>query len=116
PAAAQSFDLTVANIMRGPEHVGEPPSGVSWSDDGRWVFFRWKPGGLAWHESPSMYRVRVDGGAPEKLDDAAADSLGVFTASGDISADGRSRVVSYQGDLHLIDRRSLAVRRLTDTR
>ena len=116
PAAAQSFELTVPNIMRGPEHVGEPPSGVRWSDDGRWIFFRWKPGGSAWHEDASLYRVRADGGTPERLDDAAADSLGVFTASGDISDDGRRRVVSYQGDLYLIDRRSLAVRRLTDTR
>jgi dipeptidyl aminopeptidase/acylaminoacyl peptidase len=116
PAAAQSFDLSVPVIMRGPEHIGEPPSGVRWSDDGRWIFFRWKPGGNEWHESASLYRVRANAGEPERLDDAAADSLGVFLASGDISADGRSRVVSYQGDLYLIDRRSLSVRRLTDTR
>ncbi|HSJ31602.1 MAG TPA: prolyl oligopeptidase family serine peptidase [Longimicrobiales bacterium] len=116
PSAAQSFDLSVANIMRGPEHVGEPPSNVSWTDDGRWIYFRWKPGGTPWHESTSLYRVRADGGTPERLDDAAADSLGVFTASGDISPDGRSRVVSYRGDLFLIDRRNLNVRRLTDTR
>ncbi|MGH7446083.1 MAG: TolB family protein, partial [Longimicrobiales bacterium] len=116
PAGAQSFDLTVANIMRGPEHVGEPPSNVRWSDDSRWVFFRWKPGGTAWHEPAALYRVRAAGGAPERLDDVVADSLGVLFASGDISADGRSRVVSHQGDLYLIDRRSLGVRRLTDTR
>jgi dipeptidyl aminopeptidase/acylaminoacyl peptidase len=115
-AAAQSFDLSVRNIMRGPEHVGEPPSAVRWSDDNRWIFFRWKPGGSAWHESASLHRVRADGGSPERLDDAAADSLGVFVADGDISADRRSRVVSHQGDLYLIDRRSLDVRRLTDTR
>jgi dipeptidyl aminopeptidase/acylaminoacyl peptidase len=116
PAAAQSFDLSVPVIMRGPEHVGEPPSGVRWSDDGRWIFFRWKPGGSAWHESASLYRVRAADGEPERLDDAAADSLGVLLADGDVSADGRSRVVSYQGDLYLIDRRNLGVRRLTDTR
>ncbi|HEX2167278.1 MAG TPA: prolyl oligopeptidase family serine peptidase [Longimicrobiales bacterium] len=116
PAAAQSFDLTVPNIMRGPELVGEAPSGVRWTDDSRWIFFRWKPGGAPWHESTSLYRVRSDGGEPERLDDAAADSLGVLTASGDISPDARHRVVSYQGDLYLIDRRSLDVRQLTDTR
>jgi dipeptidyl aminopeptidase/acylaminoacyl peptidase len=116
PVEAQSFDLTVANIMRGPEHVGEPPASVQWTDDGRWVYFRWKPGGRPWHEPAALYRVRASGGAPERLDDAAADSLGVLLASGDISTDGRSRVVSYQGDLYVIDRRSLAVRRLTDTR
>ena len=116
PAAAQSFELTVPNIMRGPEHVGEPPSGVRWSDDGRWVFFRWKPGGAPWHQSTALYRVSADGGQPQQLDDVMADSLGVLTANGDISTDGRQRVVSYQGDLYLIDRRNLNVRRLTDTR
>jgi hypothetical protein len=116
PADAQSFDLSVPVIMRGPEHVGEPPSNVTWSDDGRWIFFRWKPGGTAWHESTSLYRVRAAAGEPERLDDATADSLGVLLANGDVSSDGRSRVVSYQGDLYLIDRRNVAVRRLTDTR
>ncbi|HEX6307317.1 MAG TPA: prolyl oligopeptidase family serine peptidase [Longimicrobiales bacterium] len=116
PAAAQSFELSVANIMRGPEHVGEPPTGVQWSDDGRWVFFRWKPGGRPWHEPTALYRVRAAGGEPERLDDAAADSLGVFIAQGEVSADGRSRVVSHRGDLWLIDRRNLRLRRLTDTR
>jgi dipeptidyl aminopeptidase/acylaminoacyl peptidase len=130
PAAAQSvqtapatraetaarFELTVPGIMRGPELVGEPPTAVQWSDDGRWVYFRWKPGGRPWHEPLGMYRVRADGGAPERLSDAAADSLGVFLASGDVSADRRWRAVSYQGDIYVIDRRSLATRRLTDTR
>lgn len=45
-ASAQSgFELSVSNIMRGPEHVGEPPSSVQWSADSRWIHFRWKPGG-----------------------------------------------------------------------
>ena len=48
-AAAQepvsSFELSVANIMRGPEHVGEPPTAIRWTDDGRWIYFLWKPGG-----------------------------------------------------------------------
>jgi dipeptidyl aminopeptidase/acylaminoacyl peptidase len=116
PVTAQSFDLTVPNIMRGPEHVGEPPVSVQWSDDGRWIFFRWKPGGRPWHEPLALYRVRATGGTPERLDDAAADSLGVLLAVGDIASDGRTRVVSHQGDLYLIDRRALTVRRLTDTR
>jgi dipeptidyl aminopeptidase/acylaminoacyl peptidase len=114
--AESAFELSVPNIMRGPEHVGESPSNVSWTDDGRWIFFRWKPGGRPWHESQALYRVRASGGEPERLSDEAADSLGVFLASGDISPDRRWRAVSYQGDLYLIDRRSLAARRLTDTR
>ncbi|HSJ09211.1 MAG TPA: prolyl oligopeptidase family serine peptidase [Longimicrobiales bacterium] len=116
PVAGQAFDLSVRSIMRGPELVGEAPAGVQWTDDGRWVYFRWKPGGQPWHESMSLYRVPASGGAPERLDDELADSVGVLLASGDVSADRRWRAVSYQGDLYLINRQTLAVRRLTDTR
>ncbi|CAN5618221.1 hypothetical protein BH23GEM10_BH23GEM10_07870 [soil metagenome] len=69
PASAQTFDLSVPSIMRGPEHVGESPSGVQWTDDSRWIFFRWKPGGRPWHESTSLYRVPATGGTPELISD-----------------------------------------------
>jgi dipeptidyl aminopeptidase/acylaminoacyl peptidase len=115
-SANGGFELTVANIMRGPEHIGQPPAGVQWSDDGKWIYFRWKPGGIPWDEPASLYRVRADGGAPEKLSDRAADSLAVLLAPGPISEDRRWRAVEHEGDLFLIDRRTLAVRQLTDTR
>ena len=114
--SAPAFELSVASIMRGPELIGQAPSGVAWSDDGRWIFFRWLPGGQAWDAVPSLYRVAAAGGEPEKLDDAMADSIGVLLATGVPSPDERVRAVSYNGDLHLIDRRTLVVRRLTHTR
>lgn len=119
PAAAQTaaepFRLGIPFIMRGPELVGEPPSDVRWSDDGRWIHFRWKPGGTPWHEPLGVYRVRAAGGDPELLIDAAADTAELLLTDGDVSTDERWRVVSHRGDLHLIDRQSLAVRRLTQT-
>ncbi|MGH7578245.1 MAG: DPP IV N-terminal domain-containing protein, partial [Longimicrobiales bacterium] len=114
--SATAFELSVANVMLGPEHVGDAPSAVRWSDDGEWVFFRWKPGGLAWDEPTAQYRVRAEGGEPERLSDAAADSLGVLIAPGPSSEDDRWRAVASDGDLYLIDRRSLRVRQLTATR
>ena len=74
PAAAQSgFELTVANIMRGPEHIGQSPGFVRWSEDGRWIYFRWLPGGHDWDDSPSTYRVSADGGEPVELTDEQED-------------------------------------------
>jgi dipeptidyl aminopeptidase/acylaminoacyl peptidase len=116
PSRTAPFDLTVAGIMRGPELTGEEPTSVRWSDDGRWIFFRWKPGGRPWHEPLALYRVPAAGGTPKRLGDAVADSLGVLLAPGEVSVDRRWRVVAHEGDLFLIERRNLAVRRLTDTR
>lgn len=113
---AARFELTVPNIMRGPELVGSAPDNVRWSDDGRWVFFRWKPGGRPWHEAEALYRVPATGGTPEKLSDQQADSLAVVLAGGAVSRDQRWRVSSVNGDLYMVNRRTLEVRRLTDTR
>lgn len=109
------FELTVENIMRGPELVGDGPSQVEWTDDGSWIYFRWKPGGEDWDEDSHLYRVPADGDAPERLSDVEADSLGVLLASGDLSPDEDRRVLSYQGDLYLRDTGTLEVTRLTDT-
>ena len=115
-ADTAAFRLTVKDIMRGPELVGSPPGDVRWTPDGKWIFFRWKPGGEPWHEDPALYRVPSKGGEPEKLTDAEADSLGVLVARGDDSPDGKRRVVARDGDLWLIRTSGLAVTRLTHTR
>jgi dipeptidyl aminopeptidase/acylaminoacyl peptidase len=64
----------------------------------------------------ALYRVAASGGTPVRLSEAAADSVGPLLAGGDLSPDERTRVTAYQGDLYLVDRRDLKVRRLTDTR
>jgi dipeptidyl aminopeptidase/acylaminoacyl peptidase len=118
-AAAQSsgaFDLSVKNIMRGPELVGSAPSNVQWTDDSRWVYFRWKPGGRPWNEEAALYRVPATGGAPQRVSRQAEDSVAALLAFGAESVDRLWRVVSYDGDLFVVDRRTLALRRLTDTR
>jgi dipeptidyl aminopeptidase/acylaminoacyl peptidase len=111
----QAFDLSIRSIMRGPELVGQAPSQVRWTDDSDWVYFRWKPGGLEWSAPTSLYRVSADGGEPEALDDDAAEEVAPLIASGDVSPDGRWRISTVQGDLYLVDRRSMDVRRLTHT-
>ncbi|WP_420447083.1 prolyl oligopeptidase family serine peptidase [Candidatus Palauibacter sp.] len=115
PARDNAFALTLESIMRGSEHVGQAPVGVSWSDDGEWIYFRWLPGGEAWHEQRALYRVRSTGGTPERIDDEEELRLGPILASGDVSPDGRWRVTSSDGDLYLIDRAAASTRRLTHT-
>jgi dipeptidyl aminopeptidase/acylaminoacyl peptidase len=115
PVRGQAFQLSIRNIMRGPELVGEAPTGVRWTDDSRWVYFRWRPGGLAWNAEPSLYRVAARGGEPEQLTDAQADEAAPLIAPGDLSPDGRWRVSTVRGDLWLVDRRTMKTRRLTHT-
>ncbi len=115
PARDNAFALTLESIMRGSEHVGQAPVGVSWSDDGEWIYFRWLPGGGEWHDPRALYRVRSTGGTPERVADEEELRLGPILASGDVSPDGRWRVTSSEGDLYLIERSSGATRRLTHT-
>ena len=111
----QDFELSVRNIMRGPELLGQAPTQVRWTDDSRWLYFRWRPGGLKWDDERSLYRVSADGGTPEKLDDDAEYDAAVLIAGGSLSRDRRWRISSVRGDLYLVDRRAMTTRRLTHT-
>jgi dipeptidyl aminopeptidase/acylaminoacyl peptidase len=108
---AQAFELTVENIMRGPELVGTAPANVRFSADGRHVYFRWRQGGVDTLEYD--YRVAVAGGAPERLPRLAVDTVAM--ADGVWSPDRRRQLVVLKGDLYVVER-SGAKRRLTDTR
>ncbi len=115
-SAPSRFDLTIANIMRGPEHSGREPANVTWSADGQWIYFQWNTAGTRWDESTHPYRVRAAAGAaPERVSDAHMDSVAALLADGPQTRDGKWRAVSARGDLYLIDVKTSAVRRLTET-
>ena len=79
--AAQGFDLSVRNIMRGPDLVGRSPTALrgfgggpfSWSPDSRYIYFRWHQAGIDTTEV--VYRVRPGGGDIERLADADSDTI-----------------------------------------
>jgi dipeptidyl aminopeptidase/acylaminoacyl peptidase len=111
PPAPAPFDLSVENLMRGPELYGTPPSRVRFSDDSRWVYFRWQRPGVDTAEAG--YRVAVAGGEPERLTSIAEDSL--YPEPGVWSRDRRIKVFAHRGDIYLWDAARGARRRLTDT-
>ena len=56
------FDLTIANLMRGPEVYGREPQRPRFTPDGRWIYFSWLPPGTDWREPLKPYRVRAQPG------------------------------------------------------
>lgn len=115
PVREHAFELSIRSIMQAEANVGQAPSQVRWSDDGRWIYFQWQPGGLEWDAGRSLYRVPAEGGEPERIDEVEAAGIAPILAQGELSPDRRWRVTSDSGDLYLIDRSSMEVRRLTRT-
>jgi dipeptidyl aminopeptidase/acylaminoacyl peptidase len=115
-AAPRGFDLSIANIMRGPEHFGREPGNVAWSADGQWIYFQWNTPGTAWDAATRPYRVRaVAGATPELVTDAQMDSVAPLVASGPVTRDGLRRAVSARGDIFIVDTRRATVRQVTQT-
>jgi dipeptidyl aminopeptidase/acylaminoacyl peptidase len=113
---ASTFDFTIANIMRGPEHYGREPQNVRWHANGQWLYFQWAPAGSAWNAPTATYRVRAAAGAvPERVSEAHVDSVAVLLSDGVLNRAGTQRLVNSGGDLFLVGQRDLRVRALTRT-
>jgi dipeptidyl aminopeptidase/acylaminoacyl peptidase len=114
--AASRFEFTIPNMMRGPEVYGREPQQVRWSADSRWIYFQWAPPGTDWREPLAPYRVQAAAGSrPERVTQAHMDSVGPLLAAGARDPEGKRRVVSWDGDLFLVDGTRATSRRLTET-
>jgi dipeptidyl aminopeptidase/acylaminoacyl peptidase len=105
------FDLTVDSIMRGPDLVGYPPSGLRWSADSRTLYFQWrKPG----DEEPATYAVGRDGGEPRKLTEEEGKNI---PPAGNVRWDSaRRRALTVDaGDIVMVDAVSGERRQITRT-
>jgi len=115
---AQDFDLSVYNIMRGPELVGRSPQGLgggfggggfSWSPDSKFIWFRWQQPGV--DTSLVVYRVPASGGAPERFEGAKPDTI--VAGPAEWSPDLKQAVYVIDGDLVLWNGKE--TRKLTDS-
>jgi hypothetical protein len=96
---AARFELTVADIMRGPELVGTAPSRMSWSPDGRTLYFVWKG---PQEETEGFYQVARNGSEPQRLPDEEAFRIQPRLRAA-YSEDRDKAVYQYRGDLYLLD-------------
>ncbi|HSY47346.1 MAG TPA: prolyl oligopeptidase family serine peptidase [Thermoanaerobaculia bacterium] len=67
--AAQQFDLSIDNIMRGPGLFGWSPEEVRWAPDGQHVYFSWKLYTDTLEKDRDTYVVNRDGSGLRKLSD-----------------------------------------------
>jgi dipeptidyl aminopeptidase/acylaminoacyl peptidase len=107
PAAAQvsrdtTFDLSVANIMRGERLVGRSPDEVRWSADSRSVVFRWREPESA-DTTTHLYRASLAEPRPVMLPDSTA-VREAPAIDGHWSADRRRRAEIRGGDVYVVDR------------
>ncbi|HEY2824810.1 MAG TPA: prolyl oligopeptidase family serine peptidase [Gemmatimonadales bacterium] len=102
--AQRPFQLTIDNIMRGPDLTGRAPVALRggdpfcWSPDSRYVYFRWQQPGSA-DTNLAPYRVSARGGSPERLTDAVADT--VLAGPAVWSPDRKQAIYVIKGDLVL---------------
>jgi len=109
------FQLTIDNIMRGPNLVGTEPAQVRWSGDGSKIYFQWKRAADPIIAPLDTYVVNRDGSDLRKLSDDEARvapppaietnedrTLSVYSDAGDIvvieNATGKRRQVTRTAD------------------
>ena len=99
-SSPKKFELTVDNIMRGPELVGYAPDGVRWSLDGQRVYFRWKRVSEPRTKDPDTYVVNRDGSGMRKLSE---DEVKNLPPTGELSKDKKWTLFTEDGDIFLYD-------------
>jgi dipeptidyl aminopeptidase/acylaminoacyl peptidase len=109
---AQKLDkLTVEKIMRDPKWIGTSPSNISWSNDGKTVYFSWNPERAT---SDSLYYITLDNKTPVKATVAQKQNLATFGNT--IYNNARTAYIySGNGDVFITELKSSRTRRITQT-
>ncbi|HEX3068225.1 MAG TPA: alpha/beta fold hydrolase [Thermoanaerobaculia bacterium] len=112
-AAAQQFDLSIDNIMRGTGLYGWTPEDVRWSPDGQRLYFSWKLYTDTLEKDRDTYVVNRDGSGLRKLsDDEKKDAP---PANAQWTRDKHRAVFADEGDVFLWDAATNKRRALTQT-
>ncbi len=110
PAFAQQLaPLTVEKIMRDPKWIGVAPSGPTWSEDSRTIYFNWNPEKAV---SDSLYTLTLANRTPRKL--PRAERLALPTG-GVYNLAHTRKVFERQGDVFVLDLKTGTHRQLTNT-
>ena len=109
----KKFELTIDNIMRGPELVGHAPMDMRWSQDSQRVYFRWKQANEPRLKEFDWYMVGRDGSGLKKLSEDEAKLT--LSPLGELSKDKTWTLFTEDGDIFLFDHAKNERRQLTKT-
>lgn len=112
--------LTVEKIMEDPaKWIGTSPSGISWSEDSKTVYFNWNP---EQNRADSLYKITLDQRTPQKVSLPEKQKLALGGGGG--FGAGRSSVYTRDfskklylknGNVFLLDTRNGTEKQLTNT-
>lgn len=105
-----SAQLSVEQIMQDPKFtVGSLPSNIFWSEDSKTIYFNWNPDK---NKADSLYGASVVDKKPFKV---APQTRRALPSQGDYSKDFFRKVYAKNGDLYLMDVRTMGIRQITNT-
>ncbi len=102
--------LSVEKIMRDPKWIGTSPSNISWSEDGKKIYFSWNPEG---NRKDSLYSVTAEGKNIKKV--SAQERRSLPSRFGSYNKAETKKVYEKNGDIFLLDIKSGKTQQLTNT-
>jgi len=108
---AATEKLTVEKIMRDPKWIGASPSDPFWSQDGKYLFFKWNP-----DKAPddSLYYITREDHHPQKAPYSLLQSI-VNDENVSYNNTHTAGVFTRNGDIFLIDTKTNKEKRVTHT-
>ncbi|MGV3586078.1 MAG: DPP IV N-terminal domain-containing protein, partial [Adhaeribacter sp.] len=102
--------LTIDQIMQGTAFTGTSPSNISWSENGRQIYFQWNPEN---NRRDSLYTVNADGKNIRKV--TAQQTRILPTTNGAYNRNYSQKVYEKNGDIYLLDIKTGKTQQLTNT-
>ncbi|MFQ5607454.1 MAG: TolB family protein, partial [Candidatus Zixiibacteriota bacterium] len=107
---ANHSQLTIEQIMRGPEFVGRLPGMPHWSEDGTTLYFNWNPVNA---DDDSLYKVTLKSGAPEKV--SLEERRDMPSVEGVYNSNRTERLYTKHGDIFLLNVKTQKALQITNT-
>jgi len=103
--------LSVEQIMQDPKFtIGALPSNIFWAEDSKTIYFNWNPDK---NKADSLYGASISEKKPFKIAPQVRRALP--SNNGNYSTDFSKKVYAKNGDVFLMDCRTMTIRQITNT-